>query len=371
MSMKKIAFLMMSDHLGRGGMENVLKYFVNALVEKNFECILYHKSQFMFDEFVNSLCAQTYCMPQIPALLAKKHFLRPRIMYRYILNNKMKHLFLKIASDRPDIIFILDADYKHIDLLRFLKGKLRNIPMISYFHGSLHNIINKPVAKAYLSLFEAHIAISNGMKENICSIIPNASVYMVNNPTKIGDLIKRPQKITKFIYIGRCDDPGKRVYNLLETMYGLKGNWQIDLYGDGNDNVEEMEKIKNYIVEKLNSKAKFHGWQSNPWSMIEEASVLLLNSESEGSSLVLCEAMVRGIPCVSSDCPDGPRCIVVEGINGWLYDVDDNAKLKNILQDIVNGVTILPPQDEIVRTVQKYAPEIVLEDFLSVINNKI
>ena len=60
----------------------------------------------------------------------------------------------------------------------------------------------------------------------------------------------------------------------------------------------------------------------------KRSEMLVLCSEHEASPLVLVEAMACGVPCVSMDCPNGPREIIKDGETGLLAkdgDVEDLA----------------------------------------------
>ena len=49
----------------------------------------------------------------------------------------------------------------------------------------------------------------------------------------------------------------------------------------------------------------------------KRSEMLVLCSEHEASPLVLVEAMSCGVPCVSMDCPVGPREIIKDGVMGY------------------------------------------------------
>jgi UDP-D-galactose:(glucosyl)LPS alpha-1,6-D-galactosyltransferase len=52
--------------------------------------------------------------------------------------------------------------------------------------------------------------------------------------------------------------------------------------------------------------------------------------------------MVRGVPCLSTDCSSGPADVVRDGLNGWLFAVGDSAALAERLQSIVHNPSLLP-----------------------------
>ena len=51
-----------------------------------------------------------------------------------------------------------------------------------------------------------------------------------------------------------------------------------------------------------------------------KSDIFILTSKSESFSLVLCEAMNYGLPCVAFDVDVGPREIIQNGINGFLIE---------------------------------------------------
>ena len=72
---------------------------------------------------------------------------------------------------------------------------------------------------------------------------------------------------------------------------------------------------------------------------------------------------MRGIPCVSSDCPVGPNEIVQPGKNGWLFAVDDKKACLTILQEIIDGTRPLPAPELVQASVMKFSLEKVIINF--------
>ncbi len=69
------------------------------------------------------------------------------------------------------------------------------------------------------------------------------------------------------------------------------------------------------------------GFVENPYAVMARSSVFALSSRYEGLPNALIEAQALGIPCASTDCPSGPREILLDGEAGRLVPVGDDAAL--------------------------------------------
>jgi glycosyltransferase involved in cell wall biosynthesis len=87
-------------------------------------------------------------------------------------------------------------------------------------------------------------------------------------------------------------------------------------------------KLKAMIKElHLTSRVIMPGFMQNPFPVFRAASLFVLASVSEGFGNVLVEALASGTPVVSTDCPGGPKEILMNGKYGMLVPVKNVNKL--------------------------------------------
>jgi len=90
-----------------------------------------------------------------------------------------------------------------------------------------------------------------------------------------------------------------------------------------------LEASLKSLIETLHLKEEVDlvGFQANPFAFMSRAALFAMTSAWEGSGNVLVEALAFGVPCVSTDCPYGPRETLVDGHYGPLVPVGDDAAL--------------------------------------------
>lgn len=81
----------------------------------------------------------------------------------------------------------------------------------------------------------------------------------------------------------------------------------------------------------------FIGYQTNPYPLFRRAELFVLSSRFEGLPLVLAEALVLGLPIVSTDyCNGGAREVLADGACGILVPVDDPEALAQGITKILS-----------------------------------
>ena len=120
-----------------------------------------------------------------------------------------------------------------------------------------------------------------------------------------------------------------------------KNGWQLWIVGKGEEKENLIRAIDKY---HLGGSVRLIPYTKQISDIYKQASLFLFTSWMEGFGMVLLEAMSFGIPCISDDCPSGPRDVVCDQKNGYLIP-NDNLDLFS--EAVQKAVTM--PQEELRR----------------------
>ena len=174
-----------------------------------------------------------------------------------------------------------------------------------------------------------------GQTKKICyTIIPNAvmPIYF--------DIALKTNTDNRLIYIGAIDER-KNILLLLQTLYSLVQNGKfyfLEILGDFLAE-DYKNEILGYVKNKgLSKYIKFHGWvsQATVVEVLTIADILVVCSKQETLPMVIAEAMAAGKVVVSSDV-GGVSEMITDGIDGFLFDLENGQKLYEILSKLYDN----------------------------------
>ncbi|MGL5190342.1 MAG: glycosyltransferase [Cetobacterium sp.] len=351
---KKIVFSI--DTLLVGGIEKVLIELLKNISKERYEVTLL--IGYKMDELEK-------LKNEIPNEVKIKYILEENI---YIDGKKKKamgtldklgKIFFESTSFLRKIVFkkrlleyIKDADAVidfDMTLASYAKDIEKNI--ITFCHFSPQNY-NRGIKRRQerhgkkLAAYDKIVVISEDMKKEAEEMYPflNGKLVTIYNSFNINELLRKSdEKIDEsderlfsekyILSIGRLEETQKDFTTLIKAYKSISEKIEEKLYiiGDGRHK-ENLEKL----IEDLNLKDRvvLLGFRKNPYPWIKNASFFVHSSKFEGLPTVLIEASILGKAIISTDCPTGPREILLNGEIGILTKVGDSEDLGKAIEKI-------------------------------------
>ncbi|RVU83284.1 glycosyltransferase [Leucothrix sargassi] len=141
------------------------------------------------------------------------------------------------------------------------------------------------------------------------------------------------------VALGRLNEV-KRL-DLLVAAYAesaLKDHCDLLLIGEGEKRPELEAQIASLSLE---DKVILTGVRANPFEYLASAEFLVLSSRTEAFPMVLIEALALSCPVVATDCPTGPREIVIDGENGLLVENGNQSELTAAMDRLFEDKALL------------------------------
>ena len=182
------------------------------------------------------------------------------------------------------------------------------------------------------------IAVSEGVADDLadCLGLSRTRITVIPNPVVSDDLdalasepVEHPWLVPGappvVLAAGRLTAQ-KDFPTLLQAFARLvpERDLRLMILGEGPDRAALEAEIE---ALGLGDRIALLGFQTNPFSYMARARLFVLSSAWEGLPGVLIQAMACGTPVVSTDCPSGPREVLVGGRLGPLVPVGDAEAL--------------------------------------------
>lgn len=270
------------------------------------------------------------------------------IDFKYL---RKKNRILKYAYCLLLLLCQIIKEKREITILSFqaniyaiILAKVFRVKIISRSNSSpsgwSQNFLKNIIFKIFLKKADCTIVNSLDFKKEMFNRF-TVNAKCIYNPFDI-DYIKRKIKSSKknifktkkntlkILSVGRLTKQ-KDFMTLLKAINRIKNliNLKLILIGKGSEKEKLLIFIKN---NKLTNKILLVGYKKNPYKYFQETDIFVLSSKFEGLPNVLLEAQYFKKFIISSNCPTGPREILLNGKAGNLFDIGNYKKLsKQIL----------------------------------------
>ena len=352
--MKKILFIIPS--LGIGGLERLQVTIANRLAEEGNDVTIMHLDE--CDTLKSALD------PRVK-LIHKKYkahfgeklpYIRYRLyddglwetrasaktLYRYYVGNEkydveiafFRGLCLKIISGSTN------TDARHIAWVH------SDFRMAAGFTNQFHN--KEEVFKAYAGL-DAVVCVSKQTEEGFIEAIGDTgNTTVIYNMLPVEEILQKAEEKpdaeyarAKFhiVLVGRFLNRVKGQRRLMRAVDRLRKNGadiSLLLIGTGS----EEEHLKGLIRDHhASGYMTVIGGHSNPYPFIRDADLLVCASYYEGYNLTVAEALILGVPVLSTDC-SGPNEILDYGKYGMIVDNSEIGLYRGLKELYYNPVML-------------------------------
>ncbi len=303
--MKSVLFMIPT--LDRGGAENVLVNLVNGMDQSKFKITV----QTLFDKD------------------SQKDRLAPRIEYRSFLFHQFHGNSKLMARIPPAILYRLIVGKRYDIVVSYLEGPTTHIlsgcpykdtKTVAWIHTGINDA--KEMAAGFTSVkaalaaykqFDRTVFVSEEgrrrFEEKTGTILKNATVlYNTLDSDRILQMSNEPVDDVFFdkdevnlVSVGRII--GLKGYDRLARVQkklredGINSHTYI--IGAGADEAAIRQYVKDNGIEQVFT---FLGFKENPYKYVAKADLFVCSSRREGFSSAVTEALILGVPVVSTDC---------------------------------------------------------------------
>ena len=198
---------------------------------------------------------------------------------------------------------------------------------------------------AAYSSFDRVICVSNDAEAGFIETVGDtgnlATIYNLLPAERIRALAeenppeKYPRAKLHATVVARLHDSSKgqlRLINAVTKLHNEGADISLSIVGGGEDFDKFQHTVKDNNAE---SYITLHGLQKNPYPYIKNADLLVCSSYYEGFNLTVAEALILGVPVLSTQC-SGPCEILDNGKYGMLV-ANSEAGLYNGLKQFVKN----------------------------------
>ena len=222
------------------------------------------------------------------------------------------------------------------------------------------------------------IAVSQGVAQDIAMLsgMDIKKINVVPNPVITKDIYQKAKeqpnhpwlnKKDKIVIVGAGRLTRQKDFSTLIKAFAevrKEKDARLLIMGEGKKRTELEELIKSLHIE---DSVDLAGFVPNPYPIMARSDLFVLSSLWEGSPNVLTEAMALGTPVVSTDCPSGPKEILMGGKIAPLVPMQN---YKALAQAMLNQLESPTPSHILKSAVKNYSVEESSKRYLEIMLGK-
>ncbi len=346
----KIVYIIDSLAL-KGGAERIITEKMNYLATiYNYDVSVITYYQFHEPNTYPLSCKVKQINLSIPFYQQYRYRYPKRLWFKWVFYRRLRiELQQAVTSINPDIL--IGVGYTLADVVCSIKCQAAKIiesheariytksPLLKKRISFIFTIYLKLYRKKYLKTVEKKAdAIVTLTKDDALEwknakyvkIIPNFSIMPISNLSNCES--KRVIAVGRLVWQKGYD----RLVNIWELVSHKHSDWQLDIFGEG----KLEEEINNNIKKKELKNIKIHPFTDTISQEYASSSICVLTSRFEGFSLILLEAMRHGLPCVSFNCPYGPKDLIDDNETGYIIDNNNIEQFAEKLNYLIENTEV-------------------------------
>lgn len=342
--MKKILFAAYS--LDIGGIEKALVVLLNYLAKEKIN------EQYKYDIILVLEKKQGEYLKDIDQRIKVIEYRvceNKNVIYRKLVNATIQLMFKLKHHNKFDF----SVSYATYSLPASFVARTASENSVLWVHSEYMTVFNKNKEqyinffnKLNIKSFKKVIFVSEKAKEIFKSVYGELEnqVQTIYNLIDYEEILEKSKEVINmskdnvftFLSVGRHTEEDKKISRIILASEKLKEeniDFKVLLVGDGKDSKKYRQLVKEKGLEK---EIVFLGKQTNPYPYYQISDCLLLTSEYEGFPLVYNEAMVLGLPIITTNVSDSKK--IIENQFGIIVEKNVNDIYQAMKESIKNGI---------------------------------